>query len=177
MRMKGPLMSANVTGTYDSRMASHPYSIRKQAASPNITTSHSRVRTNSEPDPSAPAGLAFARPPNGLLKGRPAEQHLSSRHSAPPPDAPEQAERDETSCNPVSTSPQSKPTNGYPHDKPLCMPSRHPRPDSPLPHSTVDVKSAWVSDSLWLAIPTKIALSFLISSQTRARLSVLHLLC
>ena len=126
----------------------HTY-IRKQAASPNPTTSHSRVRTNSEPDPSAPAGSALTRPPNGLLKGRPAEQHLSSRHSAPPPEAPEQAERDETSRYPMSTSPQPKPTNGYPHDKPLRMQPRHPRPDSPLPSTingvngnSADVKSA-----------------------------------
>jgi serine/arginine repetitive matrix protein 2 len=123
----------------------HTY-IRKQAASPNPTTSLSRVQTNSEPDPSAPAGSALTRPPNGPLKGRPAEQHLSSPHSAPPPDAPEQAERDETSRYPTSTSPQPKPTNGYPHDKPLRMPSRHPRPDSPLPSTvngnSADVKSA-----------------------------------
>ena len=121
--------------------------IRKQAASPDPTTSHSRVRTNSEPDPSASAGSALTRPPNGLLKGRLAGQQLSSRHSVPPPEAPEQAKRDETSRYPISTSPQPKPTNGYPHDKPLHMPSRHPRPDSPLPSSSVngisaDVKSA-----------------------------------
>ena len=121
--------------------------IRKRVASPNPTASHSRARTNSEPDPSAPAGSALTRSPNGLLKGRPAEQHLSSRHSAPPPEAPKQAERDEPSRFPMSTSSQPKPTNGYPHDKPLLIPSRHPRPDSPLPSSTVngntvDVKSA-----------------------------------
>jgi hypothetical protein len=58
---------------------------RKQAASPNPTASYSRVRTNSEPDPSAPAGSALTRPPNGLLKGPPAGRRLSSRHSAPPP--------------------------------------------------------------------------------------------
>jgi hypothetical protein len=63
------------------------------------------------------------------------------------PEAPEQAERDETSRFPMSTSPQPKPTNGYPHDKSLRIPSRHPRPDSPLPAFTVngnspDVKSA-----------------------------------
>jgi hypothetical protein len=94
---------------------------RKQAASPNPTTSHSRLQTNSEPDPSAPAGSAkwFV-----TVKGRPAEQHLSSRHSASSPEAPEQAELD------ISTT---KPTNGYPHDRPLRMPSRHPRPHSPLP--------------------------------------------
>ncbi|KAF8492641.1 hypothetical protein F5888DRAFT_1858186 [Russula emetica] len=117
----------------------------REPTSPNPTTSHSRVRTNSEPDPSAPAGSALTRPANGLLKGRPAEQHLSSHHSASPPEAPERAERDETSRYPMSTSPQPKPTNGHPHDKPLRMPSRHPRPDSPLPPSTgnsADVKSA-----------------------------------
>ena len=121
--------------------------IRKRAASPNLTTSHSRVWTNSESDPTAPAGSVLTRPPNGLLNGRPAEQHLSSRHSAPPPEAPEQPERDETSRYPTSKSPQPKPTNGYSHDKLLRIPPRHPRPDSPLPLSTLnnnspDVKSA-----------------------------------
>ncbi len=42
----------------------------------------------------------------------------------------------------MSTSPQPKPTNGYPYDKSLRMPSCHPRTDSPLPHSTANVKSA-----------------------------------
>ena len=112
--------------------------VRKQVASPNPATSHSRVLSNSEPDSSPPSGSALTRPPNGLLKGRPAEQHLSSRHNAPPPEAPEHAERDEMSRVPMSTSPQPKPTNGYPSDKPLRIPSRHPRPDSPLPSSTVN---------------------------------------
>ena len=116
--------------------------IRKRAASPNPTTSPSRVRTNSESDPTAPAGSALTRRPNGLLKGRPAEQHLSSRHSAPPPEAPEQAERDKASRYPMSTSPQPKPANGYPHDKALRMSLRHTRPDSPLPTSTINGNSA-----------------------------------
>ena len=113
--------------------------IRKRAGSPNPTASHSRVRTNLETDPSAPSSSTLTRPPNGHLKGRPsklslpasAEQHLSSRHSVPPPEAPEEVERDETS-HPMSTSPQSKLSNGRAHDKPFRMPLRHPRPDSPL---------------------------------------------
>jgi serine/arginine repetitive matrix protein 2 len=122
----------------------HTY-IRKQAASPNPTTSHSRVRTNSELDTSVPAGSALTRPQNGL-NGRPAGQHFSSRHSVPPTEAPEQAERDETSRSPM-TFPQPKPTNGYPHDKPLRMPSRHPRPDSPQPPSTVNGNGAEVKSA------------------------------
>ncbi|KAH9994038.1 hypothetical protein BJV77DRAFT_332278 [Russula vinacea] len=83
--------------------------------------------------------VSLTRPANGLLKGRPSElslpapeQQLSSRHSAPPPELPEQVERDETSRNPMSTSPQLKAINGRAHDKPLRVPSRLPRPDSPL---------------------------------------------
>jgi serine/arginine repetitive matrix protein 2 len=113
--------------------------IRKRVASPNPASTHSRVRTNLESDPSAPAASALTRPANGLLKGRPSElslpapeQQLSSRHSAPPPELPEQVERDETSRNPMSTSPQLKAINGRAHDKPLRVPSRLPRPDSPL---------------------------------------------
>ena len=114
--------------------------IRKRAASPNPASSHSRVRTNLDSDPSSPTTSALTRPINGLLKGRPselslpapAEQHLSSHHSAPPPELPEQVEWDETSRNPMSTSPQSKAINGRVHDKPLRIPSRLPRPDSPL---------------------------------------------
>jgi hypothetical protein len=97
--------------------------IRKQAASPNPTTSHSRVRTNSELDTN---GSALTRPQNAL-NGQPAGQHFSSHHSVPPTEAPEQAKRNETSRSPMMTSPQPKPINGYPHDKPLRMPSRHHR--------------------------------------------------
>src|SRR6266852_1466363 len=139
--MKRPLMSVNVTGVYDSRNGLPPIFTGKPCLP---TMSHSRIRTNSELDPSASAGSVFTWPPNGLLKGQPAEQHLSSCHSAPPPDMPEQAEHDKTARYPVSTFPQPKPTNGYPHDNPLRMLSRHPCPDSPLPHSSnsADVKSA-----------------------------------
>ena len=115
-----------------------------------VPFSRPEPRRDSEPNPSAPAGPELTRSPNGLLKGRPTEQRPSSRHSvqtAPPPEAPEQAKRDKTSPFPMSTSPQPKPTSGYPHDKSIRIPSRHPRPDSPLPNSTVngnnpDVKSA-----------------------------------
>jgi hypothetical protein len=84
----------------------------------------------------------------------------------------------------MSTSPQPKPTNGYPHDKSLRIPSRHPRPDSP-PASTVngnslDVKGASPGSATrfgWQFSSHEIAHNFLISSQTRADLSILHPLC
>ena len=50
-------------------MGSHTH-IRKRAASPNPTTPHSRVRTNSKSDSPPPAGSALTRPPNRLLEGR-----------------------------------------------------------------------------------------------------------
>ena len=76
--------------------------IRRRAASPNPTASHSRVRTTLESDPTTPASSALPRPPNGHLKRRPsklslpasAEQHLSSRHPPPPPEAPQELECD-----------------------------------------------------------------------------------
>jgi hypothetical protein len=43
---------------------------------------------------------------------------------------------------PMSTSPQPKPANRHPHDRPLRMPSHHLRPDSPLAPSTVNGNSA-----------------------------------
>src|SRR5258708_21786790 len=106
--------------------------IRKRTASPNLATS--------------PTTSALTRPLNGFLEGRPselslpapAEQHLSSRHTVSPPEAPEQAERDETSRYPMSVSL----ANGHTHDKPPRMQSRHLRPDSPLPPTTVDGNSA-----------------------------------
>ena len=72
-------------------------------------------------------------------------QHIreATEKTTLPPEAPERAERDETSPFPMSTSPQPKPTNGYPHDKSLHFPSRHPHPDSSLSinGNNPDVKS------------------------------------
>ena len=127
--------------------------VRERAASPNPTASHSRVRTNLESDPTAPASSALSRPPNGHLKGRPsepslpasAEQHLPSRHPPPPPEALEEVERDETSHHSMSTSPQPNPSNGRAHDKPFRMPLRHPRPDSPLVPPNVNGNGADVN--------------------------------
>ena len=106
-----------------------------RVASPNPTISHSRARTQSlESDSSVPPTSILTRPPAGLLKGRPSEYSLpasaeysSFRHTEPLPEAP-----DEMSVHPVSTSPRSKPVNGHTYDKPLRLPSRLPRPDSPL---------------------------------------------
>ena len=115
--------------------------IRKQAASLNPTASHSPVRTNSESDHSAPAASALTRPPNGLLKGWPAEQRLFYR-AVPPPEAPERAERDETSpfrcdrrCRLLHNQNLHTDTPTIPPRQVSSYPARHPRPDSPLPAS------------------------------------------
>ncbi len=80
--------------------------IRKRTASPNLATS--------------PTTSALTRPLNGFLEGRPselslpapAEQH-SSRHTVSPPEAPEQAERDETSRYPMSPPSRFSSTSHY----------------------------------------------------------------
>ncbi|KAI0276340.1 hypothetical protein BGY98DRAFT_1098220 [Russula aff. rugulosa BPL654] len=72
--------------------------IHKQAASPN-------------PSSILASGQTQSLIPAPLLS----EQHLSSRHSAPPPEVPKQAEHDETLHFPMLTPPQPKPTNGCPH--------------------------------------------------------------
>ncbi|KAH9961259.1 hypothetical protein BC827DRAFT_1203507 [Russula dissimulans] len=118
----------------------------KRAASPNPAMSHSRVRTQSfESDSSAPAMsiLTRSRSPLGLSKGRPGElslpprtEHLTSRVTPPPPEAPEDTEHDETSRYPTSASPRLRPVNGHAYDNPVHLPSRLPRPDSPIVRSS-----------------------------------------
>jgi serine/arginine repetitive matrix protein 2 len=55
---------------------------------------------------------------------------------------PEHIEQDETAPPRMSTSPLSKPANGHARDKPLRLPSRLPRPDSPLITSSVNGNAA-----------------------------------
>ncbi|KAI0298524.1 hypothetical protein BC826DRAFT_1103024 [Russula brevipes] len=128
--------------------------IHKRATSPNPAASHSRVRRQSlesKSNSSTPVTSALTRPPNGNghLKGRPSElslpasaEHLSLHHTALHPEMPEHIEQNETAPPLMSTSPLSKPANGHARDKPLRLPSRLPRPDSPLITSSVNGKTA-----------------------------------
>ncbi|KAI0254145.1 hypothetical protein BJV78DRAFT_1188986 [Lactifluus subvellereus] len=120
--------------------------VHNRAASPNPVISHSRVRTQSlESDSSAPATSTLTRLPNGPLKRRPNEPSSPApaelplpRHTALSPEAHQYLKHNGTSSHPMSTSPRPKLANGYAHDKPGRVPSRLPRPDSPLAPSNVN---------------------------------------
>jgi len=120
--------------------------VHRRSTSPNPAMSHSRVRTQSlESDSSAPAMsiLTRSRSPLGLPKGRPSElslppqtENLTSRHTPPPPEVPEDIEHDEASRYPTSASPRLRPVNGRAYDNPVHLSSRLPRPDSPIVRSS-----------------------------------------